>query len=158
MQSLEIWMFKTLLDRISFFRVENKHFAQEVEGDGVCFWIKTGPTLFISLWQFSNVFSGQIISNECHIFMGRRAEYRNCSFDLIEVVVTWEKWCSSEEFGENAADGPDVQGVGVMRCVQDDFRGTVPSGNDVFSQSGRRLLISSSQTKITNFQVAVFVQ
>lgn len=158
MQSFEIWVLQTLLDCVSFFWVEDQHFTQEIQGHWICFWIQTGPALFISLWQLPNVFPGQIISDESHIFVGWCSEYRNSSFDLIKIVITREKWCSSKQLSKDAADGPHIKSVGVVRSVQDNLWGTIPSSNDVLSKCGGSLLVSSGQTKITNFQITVFVE
>lgn len=82
----------------------------------------------------------------------------NRPLDLIEIIVSWEQWRSAKELCEDAAYGPNIQGVGVMGGVQDDLGSSVPSGNHVFCERGGCFFVASSQTKIANFQVAVFVQ
>ena len=45
-----------------------------------------------------------------------------------------------------------------MACVQNYFRCTVPSCDDVFGQSRCGLLVAASQTEITDFEGAVLVE
>jgi virulence-associated protein VapD len=45
-----------------------------------------------------------------------------------------------------------------MTGIQNDFRSSVPSRNYIFSECGSGLFVSSSQTKVTNLEVAVFVE
>ena len=83
--------------------------------------------------------------------MGWGSQNGDGSFDLVEIVVSWEEGSSAQKFGKNAADTPHVQSVSVVACVQDDLWGPVPPRNYVLSKSRGRLLIPSSQTKIANF-------
>ena len=57
-KSFEIWVLQTLLNSISFLRIEYQHFTKQIECNWVSFWIQTGPALFVSLWELSNIFTG----------------------------------------------------------------------------------------------------
>ena len=89
--------------------------------------------------------------------MSWSTQHGDRTLNLIEIIISGEKWCSAQKLGENAADGPDIKGVGVVAGVQNDFWGSVPSGDDVFGESCGRLFVASGQTKIANFEVAILV-
>jgi len=110
-------MFQALLHYVPLFWVEYQHFTQEIQGNRVCLWIEASPALFISFGQLSNVFTSQVISNESHVFVGWSTEHGNRSFDLIKVVVTREKRCSSKKLSEDASNRPNIESIGVMRSV-----------------------------------------
>lgn len=86
------------------------------------------------------------------------AKNSDCSFDLVEVVVTREERSSTQELSEDAANGPNIQGVGVVRCIQDNLWRSVPSGHHVLCQRSGCLLIPTRQSEITNFQIATLIK
>jgi hypothetical protein len=149
-QSFKVWVLQALLHYVPLFWVEYQHFTQEIQGNRVCLWIEASPTLFISFGQLSNVFTSQIVSNECHVFVGWSTKHSNCSFDLVKVIITREERCSSKKLGKNASNRPNIEGVGVMRSIKDNFWSTIPSSDDILSQCGGSLFVTTCEPKITN--------
>ena len=49
-------------------------------------------------------------------------------------MVSWEKRSPAKQLSENTSNGPDIEGLCVVGSVEDDFRGTVPTGDDVLGQ------------------------
>lgn len=47
-----------------------------------------------------------------------------------------EERLAREELGEDAADGPEVDGLGVLLPGEDDLGGTIPAGGDVLGHEG----------------------
>ena len=90
--------------------------------------------------------------------MGGRAEDGDGSLNLIQVVIARKQRSPAKKLREDAANGPDVEGVRVVRRVEDDFGRSVPSGDDVLGQRGRGLLVAASQTEVADFEVAVLVE
>ena len=90
--------------------------------------------------------------------MSRRAKHGNSSLDLVKVVVTREKRRATQQLGEDAADGPDVKSIRIMRGVQDDLRCTVLARHDVLGERRGGLLVATSQTEIANLEVAVLIE
>ena len=151
-------MLETLLDCVALFWVEDEHLAKEVEGHRVRLGVKRGPGLLVALGQLPDVFPRKVISDESHVLARGSAEHSDGPLDLIQVVVSWEEGRPTEKFREDAPDGPDIQGVGVVRRVQNDFRGTVPTGNDIFCQSGCALFIAAGKTEIADFEIAILIK
>jgi len=104
MKSFEVWVLQALLHYVPLFWVEYQHFTQQIQGNRICLWIEASPTLLISFGQLSNVFTSQVVSNESHIFVGWGTQYSNRSFDLVKVVITREKRCSSEKLSKDASN------------------------------------------------------
>ena len=157
MQAFEIGMFKALFDCITFLGVENKHFTKQIKCDRVGLRIERTPTLLVTLRQLPDVFASEVISNESHVFAGGCAEHSNSPLDLIEVVVTGKEWSTSKKLGKYTADWPDIQGIRVMRRIQDDLRSSVPAGHHILCQSSSRLFIASSEPEIAHFQITVLI-
>jgi hypothetical protein len=86
------------------------------------------------------------------------AENCNCTFDLVEIVVTWKQRSTAQKFSEDTADTPHVKSICVVTGIQDNFWSSVPPGDDVFSQSCCGLFISSGQSEIANLEIAIFVE
>ena len=45
-----------------------------------------------------------------------------------------------------------------MAGVQDDFGSSVPPGDYIFRQRGRRLLVASCKAEVADFEIAVLIQ
>lgn len=82
-QPFKVWVLQALLDRVPLLWIEYQHFTKEIQGDRVRLWIEAGPALFISFGQLSDVFTCQVVANECHVFVSWGAEDSNGSFDLV---------------------------------------------------------------------------
>ena len=68
---------------------------------------------------------------------------------------------SKHELSNNAADGPDVDGAGVLLPGQDDLGRPVPSSGNVIGQDSvcrlQLLDVSSGKTEVADLQIAVRV-
>lgn len=151
-------MFEALLDCVSLLRVENKHLTKKVQSNRIGLRIKRCPTLFVSLWQFPDIFTSEIVTYKCHILVSWCSQYSDCSFNLIKIVVTWEKWRSSKKFGKDASDTPDIECVSIMTSIQYNFWGSIPSCDDILCQCCGCLFVSSGQSEITNLEVTIFIE
>lgn len=157
-QALEIRMFQALFHRVALLRIEYQHFAQEIQRDRVGLRIQAGPALLVALGQLPNVLACQIVADECHVLVGRRAEHGNGSLDLVQVVIAREQGRATQQLRKDAANGPHVESVRVVRRVQDDLRGTIPARHNILGERRGRLLVATGKTKITNLQVAILVE
>ena len=52
--------------------------------------------------------------------------------ELVQVVLPREDRSVGEHLGQDAADGPDVNGLGVALGVEHDLRGAIPARSHVF--------------------------
>ena len=80
---------------------------------------------------------------------------------LRRTVLAREQRLAAEHLGENAADGPDVDGLGVLLEGQHDFGSTIPASGNVFRHEARVVLLRrcrAGQTKIANLEIAVGIQ
>lgn len=157
-QAFEVRVLQALFYCVPLFGIEDEHLAQQVQSHWVSFRVKTGPTLLISFWQFSNVFSREVVPNKCHVFVRRRSQNSDCSLNLIQVVVSREEGSPSQKFSENAANGPNIEGISVVGCIEYDLGCSVPSSDDVFSESRSGLFVAASETEVTDLEVAVLVE
>jgi hypothetical protein len=84
--------------------------------------------------------------------------------ELVVVIAAGEEGSTREHFSEDAADGPDVDGLCVLLEGEHDLGGAVPAGGDVFRHEARFGACrrfggadGASQAKVAHFQVAVGV-
>lgn len=154
----EVGVLQAVFHRVTFLRVEDEHLLKQAVGVGVRFGENLLHCLLVALGQLSNVATRQIVPNEAHIVTSRRSKHCNRSFDLVKVVVSWEQWRPAEKLRKDAAEGPDVEGVGVVTGVQDDLGSSIPPSHNVLRQRGRRLLVASRETEIADFERAVLVE
>ena len=68
-----------------------------------------------------------------------------------------EKWSFVCHFREDATNWPDVDGAWVLAGSQEDFRGSVPQGDDLVSVHPDWDTESPSQTEVSNFDSTGFV-
>lgn len=80
---------------------------------------------------------------------------------------THEKWLSGNKFGKYTADSPEIDRLLIVFIAKDNFGRPVPTRNDILRelivefdilrQNRVHLVDASSQAKVTNLQVAVYV-
>lgn len=90
--------------------------------------------------------------------MSRRAQNCDSSLNLVQVIITWEERSATYELRKDASDGPAVKSVSVMGRIENNLRGSIPSCDNVFSKSGSRFFITSSETKIANLKVTILIE
>lgn len=80
---------------------------------------------------------------------------------LVDIVATLKEWSSTEQLGENAADRPHVDSLGVALEAQHNFWCTVPPRSHVFRHVSSVLLgvngETTRETEIANLELAVGV-
>lgn len=62
---------------------------------------------------------------------GRCAEDTEHTEELVDFGVPLEERLAGGHFGEDAADGPDVDGAGVALGAEEDFWSSVPQGDNL---------------------------
>jgi hypothetical protein len=156
----EVHVIEAFFYGITFVRVEHQHFSEQVESSRVGVRVNLVPFLLASLGLFTQEFALTFSYNEFFVFLSWGSKNANSSLNLIKIVVAREKGSSAKQFGKNATDRPDIEGLCVMSSVQNDFRSSIPSGNNVFSKSFLNFLffITSRESEIANFEFATFVK
>lgn len=99
---------------------------------------------------------------ETHVFaadgldhvIGRRAQQLGDDGKLVDMIFTGEKRLAVEHLCENTAGAPDVDLDVVFLPCEHDLGGAIVSGRDV---AGHLRVLDPGQTKIANFEIAVFV-
>ena len=66
-----------------------------------------------------------------------RAQHIEDEGQLVVIVLAWEEGLAAQHLGEDAANRPDIDRLGVHPEREHDLRGTVPSCCDVCSQFDR---------------------
>ena len=83
---------------------------------------------------------------------------------LINVIFTRKVRLPKDKFGEDAANAPHIDRLGIFMASQHDFRGTVPSGDDIFREKHGTATIAvlvgvdaTRQAKVANFEIGIRV-
>lgn len=157
-QFLEVGVLQAVLNSIALLRIEHQHLLQQAVSVGVGLGENLFHTLLVALGELADVLARQVVADKAHVVARRCAQHRDRALDLVQVVVTWEEGSTPKQLGEDAAQGPDVERVGVMASVEDDLRCTVPARDDVLSERRGGFFVTARQTEIANLQRAVFVK
>jgi hypothetical protein len=80
---LEIHVVEAFFHRVAFVRVEDKHFAEEVQGGRVSVRIDFVPFLLASLGLLAQEFTFTFSDNELLVLSGGCAENSNSSLNLV---------------------------------------------------------------------------
>ena len=137
--------------------VELQHLVDQVEALLRHVGADRGPVLFRAGLHVSEVVKGDLVGEVGDVLGPRRAQHAYDFGDLIVVVDAGEEHVARDQLGENAAYGPDVDGLGVSLGVEDDLRRAVPASDDVFGEVGLVLLDAPAQSQIADLDVAIFV-
>ena len=73
--------------------------------------------------------------------------------NLIQVVLAGEDRSVRNHLSQDAADGPDIDRLGIATRVQHDFGSTIPTCSDVFCQESAMIVCwvgNTSQTEVTD--------
>ena len=85
------------------------------------------------------------------------AENVDYEFQLVEALGSRKKWFSAEDFGEDATHGPDIDRGSIVVATEEEFGGSVPTGDYVFGHKLFATLASSCQPEIAYFELAIGV-
>ena len=122
-----------------------------------------------SIWEerrkvflFRNVSTGNNIGskrriNSLNVLLRRSASGLKYSLNLVESRSTRKERFSVHHLSKNASYRPNINSFCILTGIENDFRCTIPSCNNVFSLLLLFLNITSRQSKITNFQITGFI-
>lgn len=132
MEILDVRVFERLLDGESIARVDAEELADQVDG----FFAGAGEHLVEGL-LLGDVDLAEDVPREVR-FEGLDVFRRGLSrefedfLDLVERAVAGEDRAVRDELAHDAADAPHVDGFGVLRGAEEDFRCAVPTRRHVF--------------------------
>mmetsp|Transcript_39919 Transcript_39919/g.85046 ORF Transcript_39919/g.85046 Transcript_39919/m.85046 type:complete len:383 (-) Transcript_39919:4-1152(-) len=72
--------------------------------------------------------------------------------ELVDVRPAWEEGETGGHLGEDAADGPDVDGGGVAGGAEEEFGGAVPEGDDLVGVGSVREAGEAGEAEVCEFQ------
>ena len=119
-------MLKALFNCVPFFWIKDKHLAQKLKCSWVCLREDSFEALLVANEQLRDVLAGKFVPNERHVFGAWCAQNADSSLDLVKIVVSGEQRSPAEQLSKYAADGPNIQGISVVACIQNDFWSSVP--------------------------------
>lgn len=110
---LEVRMGERLLDRDPVVRVKGEHLAEQVKRVrvGVCEQPRPGHLRFVR--QRLQVAAGLLVDDALEVLLRGRPEHAEDVVQLVQVVLAGEDGPVAEHLRQYAADGPDVDGLGV---------------------------------------------
>lgn len=78
---------------------------------------------------------------------------------MVQIVFARKDGGAAQQFGQNTANGPDVDFLRIMRGVEYDFRGSVPPRYNLFGQDSPTVDVSASRKpKVADFEVTILVE
>jgi len=158
---LKVWVLECLVDSDALDGIECEQLLQEVEshvgglGEHALEW-----DLLLE-GERADVFTSAARLDAIVILHCRSAENVQDQGELVVVVFSGEEGLAAQHFSQNAANGPNVNGLSVLLERQHDFRCAVPAGSDVFSHEAGVVFLGSSRaskTEVTDLQVAIGVK
>lgn len=96
----------------------------------------------------------------------RRAKHLEDEQQLVAIVLAGEEGLAEMHLGEDAADGPDVDRIGVLGQREHDLGGTVPARGNVLREKvvllrggvrGSRISLETGKAKVADLEVAFLV-
>lgn len=124
-------MRETILDSVPVVRVEREHILQQINSQRIGLREQLLKRLFAPLGQGLNELHRLLVGNIRNVIKRRCPKHRDYSLDLVQVILTREQCGAAQELAQNAADAPNVDGLGVLRSVQNYLWGSVPTGDHV---------------------------
>lgn len=143
-------MLQAVLHSVPLLWVEDKHLLKQAVRVRVRLREDLLHRLLVAFGELLNVLARQIIANEGHVITVWSTQNGNSPLDLVEIVVSWEKWCSTKQLSKDATERPHVKRVRIVTRIQDYFRSAVPPSHNVFSQRRRCFFIATGEAKIAD--------
>lgn len=158
---LEVGVFERVLDGDAVLWVVGEHPLEEVDGEGVGALKELLELLALALGQLEHeLFVFLVLDLVDQLGRGTAEELGDHS-ELLFLRARGQEGLPDDELGEDAADGPDVDGAGVLPPREDHLWRSVPSGGDVV---GERSLVGlqlgdvgSCEAEVANLEIAVGV-
>ena len=160
--------------------VEGEHAVEKIESVRVGVGEETCERYLRHKWEITDIVLGSWGANAGKCFFIRRAEVVENLIELIDIITTFEEWSTTEEFGEDTANGPNID-CRVVRSdprktlgravrltsfrvtleAQHDLRRTIPPRRYILRHVSSILLRihgeATGQSKITDLELAVGV-
>ena len=105
---VQVSVLESLLDRDPGRRVEGQHPVQQVQRVRVGVAEQRRERHLLHVRQVSDVLLGSRGADPGESLLVGRAEVVQDLVELVDVIAAFEERLASQEFGEDAADGPDV--------------------------------------------------
>mmetsp|Transcript_47954 Transcript_47954/g.77875 ORF Transcript_47954/g.77875 Transcript_47954/m.77875 type:complete len:214 (+) Transcript_47954:268-909(+) len=160
MKLVEVFVLDCLLHAHAAIRIPSQHFAKKVLRIRGHLWQGLGEELAFVGWQGLDELAALVIWNLHELLVIRGAQELDYHIKLILCIVPREKWFSRLQLGQDAANGPDVDGTGVICPGTEDLWSAIPPSAHILSHGADPFLVretDSSKTKIANLQVTVAV-
>lgn len=159
---LQEWMLEDLLGSEPFLWIVSHELADEINCSGRSSWHKLFPGLSGSLWgDLLHVFEIVLLQNLALDLLRWQAENLNKIFEEFVDCCSPHEDLFVEELGEDAPDGPHVEGGGVVFLIEQiEFRCSVVPGGDIFGQDVVLVDLSDLHVglaEITDLDVPVLV-
>lgn len=139
-------MGETFFNGIPVIRVEGKHLRKKIKTQARSTRKQRLPVLFGSFGEGFYEVQSLFITDVTDVIVVWCSEDRYDSLNLIQIILSWEKSCPAEKFSKNAANRPYINRFRIFRGVEDDFRRSVPSSDDIPNKSTQ----SSSRLRFHN--------
>lgn len=160
-QSLHVRVRQGLVNGDATVRVESQHLFNQINR------LLVGAAeqlieIFTAIeWQLSHesaVVRILDLVNEVGFWLSHQIGYHHHLFLL---RLSGQQWLPSNEFSENTANAPNINGRRVLPPRENHFRSSIPARCDVVGERGlrghQRVNIGARQSKVANFEVAVAV-
>jgi hypothetical protein len=161
----EVGMLEEVLDRRPVLGVKGERAGEKVEGVGACVGKKGGKGAALADRKRADVLARAAGGDAVVFVEAGGAEDVEDEGELVVVVPAGKERAGGEQLGEDAADGPDVDGLGVAREGEHDLRRAVPARCDVLGHKPgfvARARVgggadAAGEAKVADFEVAVGV-
>mmetsp|Transcript_31866 Transcript_31866/g.98600 ORF Transcript_31866/g.98600 Transcript_31866/m.98600 type:complete len:389 (+) Transcript_31866:276-1442(+) len=154
-----VWVRHELRGARALLRVELEHAREEVDRLGAETRQQLGEVLARHLGQLAHVAHRVLVLQVRELLLRRLAEQVADELQLGEVVLALEERAPQHHLGEDAADGPDVDGGRVALVHEQQLRRTVPARDDVVGEDGVLVGVveGPGQPIVAHLEVAVDV-
>mmetsp|Transcript_52402 Transcript_52402/g.162021 ORF Transcript_52402/g.162021 Transcript_52402/m.162021 type:complete len:362 (-) Transcript_52402:63-1148(-) len=157
----EVRMLQGLRHSATLVRVKLKRLVEEVDRRGRCLPENLLERLAHGRGQRLDELSALVVGYLAELLTSWCAQEGDDELQLMLRVVAREKRLPPQHLRKDAADGPDVDGSGVVDPGAEDLRCPVPARADVLRHGARlELLVRKAHArkpKVTDFEVAICV-
>jgi hypothetical protein len=91
---------------------------------------------------------------------GRKNQNQKCTQDSL-TILSREQRLATQHLSQDTANGPDINGLGVLLEGQHNLRSSVPTGRDIFCHEARVVFLGgcrASEAEIANLKVAIGIE
>ena len=127
----EVGVLQGLRHRDPLVGVEGQHPLQEVHGLGVSLWVDFGERDLGSEWERGEIAASLVIEYGGEVLLCGRTQDTHDVVQLVQVMFPGEYRPVGDHLGQDAAHGPDIDGLVVSLGVDHDLRGSVPPGGHI---------------------------